>query len=104
MNKEEEVYDFGLRLKEFREQLHLSQQEVADRIDVSVSSIKRYEANTQLPPVDKLEKMAILYNTSLDYLRNLTSRKAFYLDGLTPSQQELIIEFVDKLKREFHKL
>jgi len=97
---EYEVYDFGLRLKRLRENVGLTQQAVADKLEVSVGSIKNYEKNTQLPPVDKLETMALLYKASLDYLRNLDKRKAVYIDDLSLSRQKMVLEIIEAVRTE----
>ena len=97
---EHEVYDFGLRLKKLRENAKLTQQTVANKLEISVTSVKNYERNTQLPPVDKLETMALLYKTSLDYLRNLDKRKAVYIDDLSPSRQKLVLEIIEAVRNE----
>lgn len=63
------VFDFGLRLKELREAKQLSQTEVAVRLNVSRSTISGYEGNTTTPSLEQFTRLAILYNTSLDYDR-----------------------------------
>ena len=45
--------------------------------------------------------MAVLYNTSLDYMMGLDDRTCLYLDGLTKEQQEAIFDVVDRLKKCF---
>ena len=96
----DEVYDFGSRLRRLRESLNLTQEEVGKRIGVTKGTINKYENNTTLPPVDKLEAMAILYRTSLDYLRNLDNRSNIIIDDLPIFQQELIRSVVNSLKLE----
>jgi len=97
---EQEVYDFGLRLKRLRNKQKLTQSEVADRLGVKVLTIKKYESNEQLPPVDKLESLALMYRTSLDYLRNFDKREPLYIDDLTQSRQRLILEVIDSVRNE----
>ena len=97
---EQEVYDFGLRLKKLREEIGLTQQTVADKLEVSIWSVQNYEKNEQLPPIDKLEKMALMYRTSLDYLRNLDKRKAVYIDDLSESRQTLVLDVIDAVRKE----
>ena len=100
---EQEVYDFGLRLKRLREYVPLTQQELADKLGVTVWSIKKYEKNEQLPPVDKLEVMALLFRTSLDYLRNLDKRQSVYIDDLPHGKQEMILEIISSIRKEHNK-
>lgn len=99
-----EIYDFGLRLKELRESKQLSQQEVAERLSVGRSTISGYERNTITPSVEQLVRMAVLYNTSLDYMMGIDDRTCLFLDDPDESQQQAVIDIVDRLKREFLKL
>lgn len=96
-----EVYDFGLRLKELREAKKLSQTEVAARLNVVPSTISGYESNTITPSLEQFTRMAILYNTSLDYMMGFDNRTCFYLDGLSKGQQQAILDIVNRLKDLF---
>lgn len=97
------VYDFGLRLKELRESKRFSQSVVADRLGVTRATISGYECNTITPSVEQLVKLAMLYNTSLDYMMGLENRSYLYLDDLTENQQKTILDVVERLKKEFHR-
>lgn len=96
-----EVYDFGLRLKELREAKKLSQKDVATRLNVVPSTISGYENNTVTPSLEQFVRMALLYNTSLDYMMGLDNRSCFYLDGLSKEQQQAILDVVNRLKDLF---
>lgn len=95
------IYDFGMRLKELREAKHLSQSDVANRLEVSRATISGYECNTITPSVEQLVKLAILYNTSLDFMMGMNNRSYLYLDDLSESQQRTILDIVDRLRQEF---
>ena len=96
-----DAFDFGLRLKELREAKHLSQTDVASRLNVSRSTISGYESNTTTPSLEQFTRLAILYNTSLDYMMGLDNRVCFYLDGLSENQQQTILDVVNRLKQSF---
>ena len=96
-----EVFDFGLRLRELREAKHLSQSDVASRLNVSRSTVSGYESNTTTPSLEQFTRLAILYNTSLDYMMGLDNRVCFYLDGLSENQQQTILDVVNRLKLSF---
>ena len=96
-----EVFDFGLRLRELREAKHLSQSDVASRLNVSRSTVSGYESNTTTPSLEQFTRLAILYNTSLDYMMGLDNRVCFYLDGLRENQQQTILDVVNRLKQSF---
>lgn len=97
------VYDFGLRLKSLREKRNLSQSDVAARLEVTRSTISGYECNTITPSVEQLVKLALLYNMSLDYMMGLENRYHLYLDDLSESQQQAILDIVERIKLEFQK-
>lgn len=95
------IYDFGMRLRELRDAKGLSQTDVAERLDVTRSTISGYENNIITPSVEQLVKLAVLYNVSLDYMMGMENRSAFYVDDLTESQQKTVLDIVERLKREF---
>ena len=101
MEKDAPVYDFGVRLKELRENASFTQKQVADRLQLTISTIQKYENNTLNPPIENLDKLALMYHTSLDYMRNLTNRNYIYLDDLPISKQELILSMVSLIRNEY---
>lgn len=91
------MYDFGSRLKELRMRRKLSQQQLADRLNVKKASVSGYENNIATPSVAVLTQMALVFNVSLDYLMGLDHRRTISVENLTPRQvallEELIAEF-----------
>ena len=59
---------FGERLKELRQNKQLTGQEVARILGVALSTYTSYENRNSQPAFDVLEKIAILFSVSLDYL------------------------------------
>lgn len=97
-----EIYDRGLRLKELRKKRGLSQKEAAAYLGLKAASISAYESNSKTPSVEILEKMAILYRTSVDYILGLSERTNLYIDDLSKSQQDSVTKIVEILRDEFH--
>lgn len=97
------VYDFGLRLKELRERRRLSQADVAARLGITRSTVSGYECNTITPSLEQLVKLAVRYNASLDYIMGMENRSHLYLDDLNESQQQTVLDIIDRLKQEFLK-
>ncbi|MCL2399747.1 MAG: helix-turn-helix domain-containing protein [Defluviitaleaceae bacterium] len=97
---ENEVYDFGKRLKKLREESNLTQAEVARSLGVQILTVKRYESNEQQPPIDKLQAMSLMYKTSLDYLRNLEKRKPLFICDLPQSKQVMVLEIINCVRKE----
>lgn len=65
---------FHLRLRELRNSRKLSQQELADLLGISKSSVNMYERGEREPGIDTLEAIADYFNVDMDYLTGKTSK------------------------------
>jgi len=59
---------YGDRFKNLRESRKLSQQQLADALNINRSTYARYELGQTQPDFETLEKMASFYDVSVDYL------------------------------------
>lgn len=59
---------FGERLKELREKHGMSQQQLADELSISRSTIGNYELGSREPSFEVLEEFADLFNVDMNYL------------------------------------
>lgn len=91
-------FDFGLRLKKLRKSKCLSQEGAAKRLGVSKNTIYRYENNLMEPTRERLVKLAIVYNTSIDYICGLIDEDPLVLYGLTQKQQTNLMDLVQSFK------
>lgn len=66
------------RLKDLREDNDLAQKEVADILNTTQQQYSKYELGIRLMPIDKLDKLATYYNTSIDYIVGRTNNKKPY--------------------------
>ena len=60
--------DFPARLIQLRRQHSMTQQVLADAVDIHVNQIRRYEAGTAQPTLEALVKLAKALHVSLDDL------------------------------------
>lgn len=61
------------RLRDLREDHDLSQEQVADYLDMKQPQYSRYERGYRDIPTDVLIRLARLYKTSTDYILGLTN-------------------------------
>ncbi len=66
------------RLKELREDRDLYQKDVAKYLNMSQTGYSKYEVETNDIPTDILKKLALYYNTSIDYLLYQTDERKPY--------------------------
>lgn len=62
------MLDFKNRIKQLRIQKSLTQDQAAQRLWVTKSTISAYEMGTKYPSLDMLIKLAAMYNVTTDYL------------------------------------
>ena len=67
--------EIGMRMKELRESIGISQAVLAERINATQSSVNRYENGQSPPPLDYLRRFADFFDVSLDYIFCRTSPK-----------------------------
>lgn len=97
---------FHLRLRELRNSRKMSQQELADCLKISKSSINMYERGERDPGLDMLEAIADFFNVDLDYLTGKTLQlKTFENWDKTYNSEKMSkeSETFDKIKECFGK-
>ena len=94
MKERELAYDFGLRLKKLRDAKGLSQKELAQKLGVSKGTVYRYENNTQSPSLENAAKLALLLDTSLDYLAGLDNALTIQLPDLNEEERNALMAFI----------
>ncbi len=59
---------FNKRLRELRMQNKLTQQQMADKLQISLNAYQKYEQAERCPSLDCLVSIADILNVSVDYL------------------------------------
>ena len=66
------------RLKEIREDKDIKQDEIADLLNTTQQQYSKYELGIQSIPIERLDKLAYFYDTSVDYLIGRTDVRKPY--------------------------
>ena len=69
------------RIKDLREDNDLTQKQIAKEINVHQTTYSDYELENIQTPVDVFDKLADIYNTSIDYLVGRTNEIKPYPKG-----------------------
>ncbi|OWR30564.1 hypothetical protein CDO73_11700 [Saccharibacillus sp. O23] len=70
------IVNLGENLKRLRKLNHLTQEEIAERLDVTKQAVYKWENNTCYPDIENLIKVSQLYNVKLDDLLNNEVKEA----------------------------
>lgn len=95
---------FRKRMRELRESQNLTQQTLAEALNVGKSAIALYETEKRQPDPDTLKKLAQFFGCSIDYLLGLSDdyQGNISLNSTTPTLPEDMLSFVSD--RNNHKL
>lgn len=63
------------RIRELRQERHLTQRQMAELLQISPSSYSRYENGTADIPLAVLANLAVFHRTSLDYIAERTDQR-----------------------------
>ncbi|MBQ1303776.1 MAG: helix-turn-helix transcriptional regulator, partial [Erysipelotrichaceae bacterium] len=70
---------FGARLAELRRQHNLTQNDIADRLNISAQAVSKWENDLTSPDIDTLLKLADIFNISTDELLGKNKIEPVYL-------------------------
>ncbi len=79
-----------MNLKKLRNNLGLTQEEVAANLNLARTTYRNYENNTREPDIKTLIKIANFFDVSLDFLCERQNKNLIFTDGLTKEKKELI--------------
>ena len=86
--------DLGCKIKLLREEKNISREELANYLNLSYSSLSKYETNKRFPDKIILNKFADFFNVSTDYLLDRTNIKRF---NATSDKLNNILELLNEL-------
>ena len=91
------------RVKELRQQHHMTQAELARELDVTRSTVNAWEMGVSLPSVPKLVELAERFSTTTDYLLGIDDKKTLCVEDFTSQEQSLLsimIEYINSNHQE----
>ena len=107
MTLELDSNEFKIRLKEVRKIRKLTQQELAEKTGIPVTSIAHFESGSRKPSLENFYKLIVVLNVSGDYLLGRTDQYSDLgtdpisksIQGLPESEREMIEKFILSLQK-----
>lgn len=94
------MVDFGYRLKNLRIQCHMTQAQLAGRLNLSKSVISAYENDNRMPSYDILIKIARIYNVTTDFLLGVEPQDGSDLSGLADDEKEALVHLIKVMRQK----
>lgn len=90
----------GARIKQRRRELGLSQEKLAEALDVSYQQVQRYENGTNLLNTDKLQLIADFLDVTVGYFfEDIEFRAAEGADKYLPADEAKYLRFLKRLTK-----
>ena len=90
------------RIKKLREQYHLSQVDLAKKLNIARTSVLAWENQTSAPAMKHIILMAKLFRVTTDYLLEVDNKRRLSLDNLSDEEIAIIcslLNYFDKNKQ-----
>ena len=90
------------KIKFLREQIGLTQSDVAKRLGITRSSVNAWEMGISVPSTQYVVELANIFRVSTDYLLGMKTSAAVSVEGLTKEDVEMVYALINHLWRKNH--
>jgi len=97
--------EFGKRLAEYRKEKKIQQKDLAEKVNINVTLLSKYEKGDVQPSIEVATKLAEGAGVSLDYLTGLADEtkikdrdiynRLLSINDLSKEKQQFILELLD---------
>lgn len=92
------MYELCDRIAAFRNNLGITQAELAKKLNISRSAVNSWEMGTSTPQLKHVIEMAEIFHTTLDGMVTSSERVTVDITDLDTKEQQIIFNMVDCLK------
>ena len=90
------------KIKFLREQIGLTQSDLAKRLGITRSSVNAWEMGISVPSTQYVVELATIFRVSTDYLLGMKTSAAVSVEGLTKEDVEMVYALSNHLWRKNH--
>lgn len=92
------MYEFCSRIAELRNNLGMTQAELAKELEISRSAVNSWELGTSTPQLKHIIELSRIFNTTIDGMVTSSERVTIDITDLDPKERRVIFNMVDCLK------
>ena len=90
------------KIKFLREQIGLTQSDLAKKLGITRSSVNAWEMGISVPSTQYVVELANIFRVSTDYLLGMKTSAAVSVEGLTKEDVEMVYALINHLWRKNH--
>ena len=84
------MVDFGSVIKKLRLDEGMTQQQLADKLNITVTTISKYENNMAMPPFETVRSLSTIFNVSTDVFYGIEHREMISTYNLSDEQIKIV--------------
>lgn len=92
--------DYSTKMKDLRDLYELTQQDIANVLNIKRSTYNQYEQQYDIIPLKHLNTFCNYFNVSIDYMFNLSIKKV-YVDEILEINTPVSAKRIKELRQEF---
>ena len=85
------------RIKDLREDHDMTQDELADKLNISKRTLLRYESGISEPTIGILISLSLIFNVSIDYIAGVKDSDVIEEESIK-EQLNNLINYIEKIK------
>ncbi len=93
------MVNFRANIKKLRQQNHMTQKELAQRVGDSKAMISAYETEMRYPSYDVLIKLAATFGVTTDFLLGLEKKNIVDVTGLDEEEIQIINSLISVFRK-----
>lgn len=93
-------YELAENIKRLRNEKHMTQTQLAKKLNVGTSIISAYENQDRLPSIDMLIKLSYEFNVTIEYMLGINKNKTIDVSDLTPEQFFVVNSVIEQFKAD----
>ena len=82
------------KIKLLREASHLTQTELAKKLNITRSSVNAWEMGISKPSLDNLITLSRIFHTTTDYLLGIENEDVIIINNYTIEEKELLMRLI----------
>ncbi len=87
------------KIKELRLDKHLTQEQLAERLNIAKATISAYESGYRFPSYEVLIRIAYIFNTTTDYLLGRERKNMVDLGDMKSEDVEIIKKLIARFSK-----
>lgn len=95
------LYEIAENITFLREYHDFTQENVANKLNISRSTYVNWETAISFPPLDMLDKISVIYNTSIDYLLGQTKNSKINYKA-KPIQKDVLLNNLINYRKKYN--